>query len=60
MFPQNGINPRQHEYLEFDHFFIQPMDGEKQKENIKKSEEFVFKHPHWKLSLQTQKIMGIP
>ncbi len=60
VFPQNGINPRQHEYLEFDHFFIQPMDGKKQKENIKKSEEFVFKHPHWKLSLQTQKIMGIP
>ena len=60
VFPQSGISPRQHENLEFDHFFIQPMDGEKQKENIKKSEEFVCKHPHWKLSLQTQKIMGIP
>jgi 7-carboxy-7-deazaguanine synthase (Cx14CxxC type) len=60
VFPQNGLNPRQHENLEFDHFFIQPMDGEKQKENIKKSEEFVFKHPQWKLSLQTHKIMGIP
>ena len=60
VFPQSGINPRQHENLEFDHFFIQPMDGEKQKENIKKSEEFVFKHPQWKLSLQTHKIMGIP
>ena len=60
VFPQSGINPRQHENLEFDHFFIQPMDGEKQKENIKKSEEFVFKHPQWKLSLQTHKIVGIP
>ena len=60
VFPQNGLNPRQHENLEFDHFFIQPMDGEKQKENIKKSEDFVFKHPQWKLSLQTHKIMGIP
>jgi 7-carboxy-7-deazaguanine synthase (Cx14CxxC type) len=60
VFPQSGLNPRQHENLEFDHFFIQPMDGEKQKENIKKSEEFVFKHPQWKLSLQTHKIMGIP
>jgi organic radical activating enzyme len=36
------------------------MDGKKQKENIKKSEEFVFKHPQWKLSLQTHKIIGIP
>ena len=60
VFPQSGISPRQHENLEFDHFFIQPMDGEKQKENIKKSEEFVFKHPQWKLSLQTHKIVGIP
>ena len=60
VFPQSGINPRQHENLEFEHFFIQPMDGEKQKENIKKSEEFVFKHPQWKLSLQTHKIIGIP
>ena len=60
VFPQSGINPRQHENLEFEHFFIQPMDGEKQKENIKKSEEFVFKHPQWKLSLQTHKIVGIP
>ena len=60
VFPQSGINPQQHENLEFDHFFIQPMDGEKQKENIKKSEEFVFKHPQWKLSLQTHKIVGIP
>ena len=60
VFPQSGINPRQHENLEFDHFFIQPMDGKKQKENIKKSEEFVFKYPQWKLSLQTHKIVGIP
>ena len=60
VFPQSGISPQQHENLEFDHFFIQPMDGEKQKENIKKSEEFVFKHPQWKLSLQTHKIVGIP
>jgi len=60
VFPQSSLNPRQHENLKFDHFFIQPMDGKKQKENIKKSEEFVFKHPHWKLSLQTHKIMGIP
>ena len=60
VFPQSGINPRQHENLEFDHFFIQPMDGKEQEENIKKSEEFVFKHPQWKLSLQTHKIVGIP
>ena len=60
IFPQCGMNPRQHEGLDFDHFFIQPMDGPNQAENIKLSEGFVKKHPQWKLSLQTHKILGIP
>ena len=60
VYPQCGINPRMYEDLEFEHFFIQPMDGKDQKKAIKKSEEFVMKHPLWKLSLQTHKIMGIP
>ena len=60
VYPQCGMNPRIHEKLEFDHFYIQPMDGIDQKKNIKRSEEFVMNHPQWKLSLQTHKIMGIP
>ena len=60
IFPQCGMNPQQHEGLDFDHFFIQPMDGPNQAENIKLSENFVMKHPQWKLSLQTHKVLGIP
>jgi len=60
VYPQCGINPRVYENLNFEHFFIQPMDGDDQETTIKKSEEFVMKHPMWKLSLQTHKIMGIP
>ncbi|MED5219077.1 MAG: 7-carboxy-7-deazaguanine synthase [Candidatus Neomarinimicrobiota bacterium] len=60
VFPQSGINPRQYQDLDFDHFFIQPMDGLNQGENIEKSKEFVVKNPKWKLSLQTHKILGIP
>ena len=60
VYPQCGMNPRVHEKLKFDHFFIQPMDGINQKENIKRSEKFVLDHPKWKLSLQTHKILGIP
>ena len=60
VYPQCGINPRMYEDLDFEHFFIQPMDGKNQKNAIKKSKEFVMKHPLWKLSLQTHKIMGIP
>ena len=60
VYPQCGMNPRVHEKLKFDHFFIQPMDGINQKENIKRSKKFVLDHPKWKLSLQTHKILGIP
>ena len=60
VYPQCGMNPRIHEKLKFDHFYIQPMDGIDQKDNIKRSEKFVLNHPKWKLSLQTHKILGIP
>ena len=60
VYPQCGMNPRMHEKLKFDHFYIQPMDGIDQKINIKRSEKFVLDHPKWKLSLQTHKILGIP
>ena len=60
VYPQCGMNPRVHEKLKFDHFYIQPMDGINQTENIKRSEKFVLDHPKWKLSLQTHKILGIP
>ena len=60
VYPQSGMNPRVHEKLKFDHFYIQPMDGINQTENIKRSEKFVLDHPKWKLSLQTHKILGIP
>ena len=60
VYPQCGMNPRMHEKLKFDHFYIQPMDGVDQKINIKRSEKFVLDHPKWKLSLQTHKILGIP
>ena len=60
VFPQSGMNPRQYQDLDFDHYFIQPMDGPNQGENIEKSKEFLVKNPKWKLSLQTHKILGIP
>ena len=60
VYPQSGINPRIYEKLQFEHFFIQPMDGTDQKKTTKKSKDFVMKNPVWKLSIQTHKILGIP
>tara|TARA_B100001996_G_C18665729_1_gene594797 strand:+ start:2244 stop:2873 length:630 start_codon:yes stop_codon:yes gene_type:complete len=60
VYPQCGLNPKKHEKLDFDHFFIQPMDGSNQNENIEKSKKFVAKNPKWKISLQTHKLLGMP
>ena len=60
VYPQISLNPKRYEKLDFDYFFIQPMDGINQNINIKKSKEFIMKNPQWSLSLQTHKIMGIP
>ncbi len=51
VFPQCGMNPRQHEGLDFDHFFIQPMDGPNQAENIKLSEGFCGEAPPMEIEL---------
>lgn len=60
VFPQEGISPEQFEGWDFDHFFIQPMDGTNVKENIRSATQYCQDNPHWRLSLQTHKILGIP
>ena len=59
VFPQDGAEPGQYENLNFKHFYLQPMDGENREENIKSAVEYCLKHPRWKLSLQTHKLLGI-
>ena len=60
VYPQLGFEPQQFEKFSFNHFFIQPMDGNNYKNNEKLSKEFIKKNPRWKLSLQTHKILGFP
>tara|TARA_B100000965_G_scaffold393673_1_gene404886 strand:+ start:382 stop:1014 length:633 start_codon:yes stop_codon:yes gene_type:complete len=60
VYPQSGVDPLQYEKLKFDHFSLQPMDNEKQKENTEKAIKYCHEHPSWRLSLQTHKFIGIP
>ena len=60
VYPQLGFEPQQFEKFSFNHFFIQPMDGNNYNKNEKISKEFIKKNPRWKLSLQTHKILGFP
>ena len=60
VYPQSNFSPQQFEKFDFNHFFIQPMDGTHYDRNEKMSKEFIKKNPHWKLSLQTHKLLGFP
>ena len=60
VYPQSNFSPQQFEKFNFNHFFIQPMDGTHYDRNEKMSKEFIKKNPYWKLSLQTHKLLGFP
>jgi 7-carboxy-7-deazaguanine synthase len=59
VFPQEAAMPSKFETLEFDNFFLQPMDGPRVRENTELAVEYCMSHPRWRLSLQTHKLLGI-
>jgi 7-carboxy-7-deazaguanine synthase (Cx14CxxC type) len=46
--------------LQFDHYWIQPMDGPEKEANTQAAIEFCLNNPKWRLSIQTHKLLGIP
>jgi len=59
VYPQVENSPSDFESLGFDHFFLQPMDGPKAKENTSLATQFCLSNPKWRLSLQTHKLLGL-
>lgn len=59
VFPQPGAEPERFEQLDFQHFFLQPMDGPEQARNTQLTLQYCLDHPKWSLSLQTHKMLGI-
>jgi 7-carboxy-7-deazaguanine synthase len=60
IYPQEGASPERYADLAFDHFFLQPMDSPQKETNTRAATEYCLKHPQWRLSLQTHKLIGIP
>jgi 7-carboxy-7-deazaguanine synthase len=60
IFPQKNAEPELYEHLDFQHFYLQPMDGPAREENTRLALRYCLEHPQWKLSLQTHKLLGIP
>ena len=59
VFPQKKLAPAEFEDLDFELFFLQPMDGPDREDNTRKAVAYCLQHPKWRLSLQTHKIIGI-
>ena len=60
IFPQENAEPELYQDLDFQHFFLQPMDGPHRAENTQLALRYCLEHPQWRLSLQTHKLLGIP
>jgi 7-carboxy-7-deazaguanine synthase len=59
VFPQPGAEPERFESLQFDNWFLQPMDGPQRDENTRAAVSYCLAHPKWRLSLQNHKALGI-
>jgi 7-carboxy-7-deazaguanine synthase (Cx14CxxC type) len=59
VYPQRNFAPEQFADLEFNHFFLQPMDGPEWARNTQLAIQYCLQHPQWHLSLQTHKMVGI-
>lgn len=59
VYPQQQIQPNAVEHLDFDLFYLQPMDGPDRDRNIQTCLDYCLSHPRWRLSLQTHKMLDI-
>lgn len=60
VFPQPGAEPELFTDLDFNHFYLQPMDGPYIERNTKLTLNYCLEHPQWRLSVQTHKLLRIP
>ena len=62
VYPQPDLMPEKVANLDFEHFYLQPMDDKDpqvSQNNIKQAVDYCLQNPQWSLSLQTHKLLGI-
>lgn len=59
VYPQSGAPPERFADWNFGAFYLQPMDGPDVEANTRSALEYCLRHPQWRLSLQTHKLLGI-
>lgn len=62
VYPQSEAEaqPERFETLDFQHFYLQPMDSPARDKNTQEAVSYCLSHPKWRLSLQSHKYIGIP
>ncbi len=60
VWPQTGIDPRELEGWDFDHFLVQPMDCKERAAAVEAAIALAMDRPRWRLSLQAHKVVGLP
>jgi organic radical activating enzyme len=60
VWPQEGVDPARFEGLDFERFYLQPMDGPDRAAATQACIAYCLSHPRWALSLQSHKYLGIP
>lgn len=60
VYPQAGAAPERFASMDFQYFFLQPLDGPARALNTQLATRYCLAHPQWRLSLQTHKLIGIP
>ena len=60
VYPQAGVDPAAFEGLDFERFYLQPMDGPDLAAASRAAVAYCLAHPKWRLSVQTHKYLGIP
>jgi len=59
VFPQTDFDPALLEGLDFEYFFLQPMDGPRLEANTRDAIAYCLAHPRWRLSVQTHKLLSL-
>ncbi len=60
VYPQPGVDPARFLGLDFERFFLQPMDGPNREAATKAAVAYCLANPAWRLSVQTHKYLGLP
>lgn len=62
VYPQaeRAAQPDRFEKLDFEHWFLQPLDDANRDEHTRATIRYCLDHPRWRLSVQTHKGLGIP